>query len=475
MSFGSLNDMLNKTQKIIENYNKITLQEQSQVKNIVYTELKKEYSDMTLNIVDELFNRLYTSRYILLKHIDFENGSNSFRELDNLYQEIEVPPKYKKLYQHFCKLKNFPQPVQRSKEWFDYRYNRITASDTAAAIDLNPYEPVESFILKKCDPNFPFRDNEVVFHGRKYEPIATAIYEHIYNTNVTEFGALPSEKYSFLGASPDGICSKVSLDNTFSKRLGVMLEIKCPYRRVITTKGDIVGEICPFYYYCQVQQQLVCCELNYCDFWQCNISEYKTRNEYLADDCKNNRNTIGTEDEEIDIDNRIRKGLFLEFFPKSFTPIDMDDNIEWKGKYIMPKRLDMDEGDYDNWVVRTLDNYKTTHPELYKDYYFNKIIYWKLKNSHNVTIPRDDKFFDSIIPILKDTWAKVVYYRNNQDKLEDLKKIVEHRKNFKIKINSNYVLHNDELVKNKILFLNDDSSFKVKQKVDPSEYINFVD
>jgi hypothetical protein len=65
-----------------------------------------------------------------------------------MYPEVEVPPKYMKLYEHFCKLKNYPQPVQRSKEWFDYRYNRITASDTAAAIDLNPYEPVESFILK---------------------------------------------------------------------------------------------------------------------------------------------------------------------------------------------------------------------------------------------------------------------------------------------------------------------------------------
>ena len=36
------------------------------------------------------------------------------------------------------------------------RSGRITASDTAAALDENPYEPVESFILKKCDPDFPF-------------------------------------------------------------------------------------------------------------------------------------------------------------------------------------------------------------------------------------------------------------------------------------------------------------------------------
>ena len=39
-----------------------------------------------------------------------------------------------------------PQPEQRTQEWFDYRYNRITASDMATAIDLNPYESVEGFL-----------------------------------------------------------------------------------------------------------------------------------------------------------------------------------------------------------------------------------------------------------------------------------------------------------------------------------------
>jgi hypothetical protein len=40
--------------------------------------------------------------------------------------------------------------------------------------------------------------------------------------------------------------------------------------------------------------------------------------------------------------------------------------------------------------------------------------------SHNVAIPRDDKFFGGILPILEDTWNKIVYYRQNQDKLEEL-------------------------------------------------------
>ena len=212
----------------------------------------------------------------------------------------------KKLKKHFQKLKKLPQPEQKTKEWFDYRHNRITASDTAAAIDLNPYEPVESFILKKCDPAHKFLDNANVYHGKKYEPIATLIYEYIYNIKVIEFGALPSEKYQILGASPDGICSCSTLDSNFSPMLGRMLEIKCTTTRQIYTSGMIPGHICPYYYYCQVQQQLECCDLEECDFWQCKLIEYKNRNEYLSDLCNNTVHTIGTNNEQITIDNKIK-------------------------------------------------------------------------------------------------------------------------------------------------------------------------
>lgn len=98
--------------------------------------------------------------------LQFKNGMNSFREIRDLYPVITVPKEYIPLQKHFDTLLATPQPAQRTKEWYDYRYNRITASDTAAAIDLNPYEPVEGFILKKCDPNYPFRDNATVFHGK---------------------------------------------------------------------------------------------------------------------------------------------------------------------------------------------------------------------------------------------------------------------------------------------------------------------
>jgi len=468
MSFGNLNNMIEKTIKILEhNIGKkgsTNLLGLSIIKKQIYHDLQKEFADVTEDKVDEIINRLFSNKYTFNNSLSFDDGKNCLREYEDTYPDIKVPSKYKKISDHFEKLKKLPQPAQRSQEWFNYRYNRITASDSAAAIDLNPYEPVESFILKKCDPNFPFLDNATVFHGKKYEPTATMIYEHIYNTRVFEFGALPSEKYTFLGASPDGICSKYTLDNNFSERLGTMLEIKCPVTRDIETSGKIAGEICPFYYYCQVQQQLACCELDVCDFWQCKLSEYSSREAYLSDNCQSCVNTVGNSSAKIQVDDRLKKGIILEFYPKVFIPQFDGDLAEWKSKYIIPKRLDMDEAQYNNWVLKMLDQYKTLYPDIHKDYYFYRIIYWKLESSHNVAINRDDKFLGSIIPIMKDTYDKILYYRKNQDKLDELKKIVEKRKKY-IKMNTEYVIHNDDIIKNKYLFL--DPEFDIKKLVQP--------
>ena len=55
----------------------------------------------------------------------------------------------------------------------------------------------------------------------------------------------------------------------------------------------------------------------------------------------------------------------------------------------------------------SLDEFKELYPDISKDYYFYRIIYWKLEMSHNVAIPRDDTFFSGILPILEDTWNKI--------------------------------------------------------------------
>ena len=325
MNFGRLTDIIIDVQNEINilmqknNNQENQLFDKSTINTYMvsmFSSIKNKYPEITFNDLQNIFTRFYSTKFIYNTELDFSNGKNCFRDLDKKFtideidtKVIKIPKKYVKLEEHFQKLFHTPQPEQRTKEWFDFRYLRVTASDTATAVDLNPYEPYENFIVKKCDPDFPFLDNIHCHHGKKYEPIATMIYEHIYNNKVTEFGCLPSSKYPILAASPDGICSKSTLDGQFSDRLGTMLEIKCPVTRHIYTQGKICGGICPFYYFCQIQQQLICCDLEKCDFWQCQIKEYESRNDYLKDTNFKCRFTEGTNDKEKNINPAITLSL----------------------------------------------------------------------------------------------------------------------------------------------------------------------
>ena len=465
----SILNIINDIYELVKEYNDINEKKILVISNIILLKLKLKYNNIDYNLILLILKKILTFK-IKLKTINYD--LKYFREYDNLLPTVTVPKNFLKLEKHFQKLKNLPQPEQRTKEWFDYRFNRITASDTAAAIDLNPYEPVESFILKKCDSSYKFLDNQNVYHGKKYEPIATLIYEHIYNNKVIEFGALPSDKYDLLGASPDGICSCKTLDNKFSDRLGRMLEIKCTVVREMYTSGKIAGHICPYYYYCQVQQQLECCDLDDCDFWQCKIIEYKNRQSYLIDECNNTQHTIETNNETMEIDPLIKKGLILKFLPKNFIPEFDGDSIEWKSKFIYPNKLNMTEIEYDDWAINILSDWHQLYPELEKTFYYEKIVYWKLEKSHNVLIKRDNNFFLKILPILKNTWEKVVYYRQNIDKLDELRDIIKKRSKY-TKFDTNIKINNN-LVNDKILFLYDDIKNNIKNDI-KNDNCNFLD
>jgi putative phage-type endonuclease len=471
-------DILNEcNEKVIEylKYNKKI--EKSGVLTIcsqVYKILVNKDSKIKYDTIRSIINQLFKVKYTLRKD---ELDAKCVRDCEKMFNKIKVPKEYRILEKHFDKLKALPQAEQRTKEWFDYRQNRITASDTAAAIDENPYEPVESFILKKCDPEHKFLDNKNVYHGKKYEPTATSIYEYIYNNKVIEFGALPSEKYELLGASPDGICSSNSLDYKFSPLLGRMLEIKCTVVREIHTSGKIAGYICPFYYYCQVQQQLECCDLDKCDFWQCKLIDYKNRTEYLIDDCSKTQHSEGiykekfkmSESINIEIDNRLKKGVILKLLPKQWIAEFDGDLIDWKSKFIYPSNLLMDENENDSWIASTLSDWQNTYSDIAETHYYEKVVYWKLELSHNIIIDRDIAFFQNILPILNDTWSRVLYYRDNMSKLNELRDIIKKRSSY-IKFDTKININNN-LVDKKILFLD----YPIAKKLNVTSFVDEPD
>jgi putative phage-type endonuclease len=153
---------------------------------------------------------------------------------------------------------------QGSDEWFTIRHSMITASDVCTAIGEDPYSSREDLLLKKCkNPNTgTFSGNKYTEWGKLFEPVATDLFSKRRNVTVHQTGCIRHKWDSHIGASPDGI-----LDD------GTLLEIKCPFSRIITSH-------IPMAYWVQMQIQMEVCCLDKCVFLQCKFHKYKNYKEY---------------------------------------------------------------------------------------------------------------------------------------------------------------------------------------------------
>ncbi len=388
--------------------------------NIIYDDLSsiKQHIITTMNMV---FNNVNINliEYNLSKLLKFTYQYNDDYSGKIIYNkdQLEVPDEYKKLVDHVEFIANIPQPEQRTKEWFDMRKNMITASCAAQAIGENPYsnQKPDDLILDKLNLGPPFLDNKFVHHGKKYEEIATKIYENIYDIKVEEYGLVPhiaKPPVPFVGASPDGIGSKYTLSNKFSPMIGRMLEIKCPFSRKINTKGEIDGEICPHYYYCQVQQQLECCDLEFCDFWQCTLNEYFCKEDMLNDDTSLNYRE--EQDVLLNVPVNCRRGCVIQLLPKNkITKFCLFD-----AKYIYPPDINMTLYEYDQWILDEVTHLNIKYPDLMKNYVYDNVLWWKLTVCHNVTIKRDKDWFNSKLHLYKTLWDRITLYRSSKKELD---------------------------------------------------------
>lgn len=332
--------------------------------------------------------------------------------------------------QHYDFLRGLPQPVQKSPEWYELRNGMITASAAADILGESKYHTRDEMLLDKINllPN-KYQENMFVHHGKKYERIATMIYEYIYNTKVGEFGLVPYqndhsdlEPINFIGASPDGISTCITLDGKPNHMVGRMLEIKCPLKRKILTEGEIDGGICPHYYWVQVQLQLACCKNETCDFWQCNLQEY-SEDEWTMDNTEDGYSECSfTVEQNIKthINPRLTRGCVIQLNPKTRAKVPKSDRIEWYAKYIYPSNLDMSTADYIEWSNYMEHEWKTLYPEYVDDYTFDKVLYWKLMNCHNLLIKRNIEWFNSKVPPFKQFWKEVLELRRDTIKGQQL-------------------------------------------------------
>tara|TARA_B000000437_G_scaffold79718_1_gene57943 strand:+ start:16352 stop:17458 length:1107 start_codon:yes stop_codon:yes gene_type:complete len=162
------------------------------------------------------------------------------------------------------KLKEYPLIEQRTKEWYELRNTCLTASDLYDGINSN------SLLLAKKKAGVYIDDTnfnhiKAIKWGTMFEDMAIRCYSQLNNNiNIYEFGLITNNNISNFGASPDGITE-----------LGIMIEIKCPYKRIL--KKDYVPEK----YYYQIQGQLAVCELEECDYVECYFKTYETDEEYI--------------------------------------------------------------------------------------------------------------------------------------------------------------------------------------------------
>lgn len=270
------------------------------------------------------------------------------------------------------KLKNIILPEQRTKEWYEYRHNMITASDLYKVLGTEGGR--RDLIIKKCspiDPNKKVGGGDACRHGIKYEPLATKIYELRNNVTILDFGCIPHQDNLIpFGASPDGI---VSEDNHFYA--GRMLEIKCPYSRIITGKV-------PEMYWKQVQGQLEVCDLEVCDFLECKFEEYSNEEDFYQDG-EEYKTSLGNE-----------KGIIIVFSNNSQV-------IEYSYCPIGQSRYKNDK-----WIEEETDKVLKN-----ENLNFIGITYWKLSIFSCVLIHRNRDWFKEITPKIIEFWKEIESYK----------------------------------------------------------------
>lgn len=346
---------------------------------------------------DTLLEETKDLLYIQMEdHINADNGYDIEDDMDDILDDaltiflstfypdklraINTDEEICDIEQKIQRLRDTPQPVQRTPEWYQFRWNLITASNAWKAFDTQ--SSINQLIYEKCQPLKSADDEEEVkminvnspLHwGQKYEPLTVMVYEHNYNTTVEDFGCIQHPQYSFVGASPDGI-----VVNHDSDRFGRMLEIKNVVSREIN--GIPKKE-----YWTQMQLQMEVCDLDDCDFLETKFTEYPDESSFQTD---SKVNDCGEKELMLSVDNKT-KGIILYFNTKEGAP------------FYSYKPLDIvTPDDIHKWEETELGKYES--PQY--NYTFLKFIYWKLEVLSCVLVSRDRNWFKNNIQQLEKVW-----------------------------------------------------------------------
>jgi putative phage-type endonuclease len=372
--------------------------------NLTYEDLKKPNTITNLaSMLEMTLSAIFTTSEISKSKIKYkETIEESIKQRFFYPEPIYTIEDLDLIDNKFKIINSHSSHAQRSMEWYQFRWQRLTASDLAKAIgekgdksrlDLiyQKAMPLEQYIKKR--EGFSLGGQPAIQHGVCFESVATALYELYNNLTVKEYGCLPHISIDYLAASPDGICDSRESNMNYHGR---MLEIKCPYSRIITGIPKLE-------YYMQVQLQLEVCDLEYCDFLECDIRTYSGMRSFLDDspllpngDVSYNLTRSGK-----------KKGVLYEYIEKS---TGTDKNTKYK---YCP--LTYTDEEVSQWIINTKDeimNNPINIPIGCK--------YWWIEEYHVTFIKREQEYFNNMKIKLNEFWRTVLYYRNNPKNIEEL-------------------------------------------------------
>lgn len=365
--------------------------------------------------IEQVVDRIILKNDINIYEIDEKNIIfiyNIVKYINNIYvTENDILKRFEQIKSNkkiLEKLKKIPQMKQRSEEWYNARKNMITASDMAQALNEGKFGNQKELMIKKINNLRNIKEERKSIEyiaplqwGIKYEDVACSIYESKNNTKIIEFGLLKhyNKDITYFGASPDGI-----------SELGVMLEIKCPYKR------EINGVI-PNQYYYQIQGQLDVCNLEECDYLECKFVEYKTEEDFINDKIKE---TLNLDNINSLNENKREKGIII-----CYKNID-ETKMEYKYLY---SNLNDSEEEMITWKKNKIMNF-----DIDTDYEIN---YWKLDRYEVQRVKRDKRFIKEKLDQINLLWKKIEYYSNSDNYEEYKKDILLNKKSKIIEFNKN--------------------------------------
>ena len=132
-----------------------------------------------------------------------------------------------------------PHSEQLSKEWFDARKGKITASNVGAILGLSPYKKPDDVMREMVRAHFgaerEFTGNAATQWGVDNEPNALAMLGVETGEFIERCGFTVSPVHPWLGASPDGLIGS-----------DTVVEVKCPYNKEVfslDSRPDYMAQI----------------------------------------------------------------------------------------------------------------------------------------------------------------------------------------------------------------------------------------